>query len=109
MARTRSIAAASTRDDVAGKSSARPLPLSFRSPRARSSSFNRSNDAGADASVVSLARSGSYSCQIAACSMASVAPRLAGWSGLPSIFVGRPSFSSAMTPRAYPSVSSVVA
>ena len=49
-------------------------------------------------------RSGSYSVRTLACMTASVAPRLAGCSGLPSIFVGRPRWLSTSTPVAMPAV-----
>ena len=47
-------------------------------------------------------RSGSYSPSTDACAKTSVAPRLAGWSGLPSTLVGRPSWLSTSRPTAVP-------
>ena len=47
-------------------------------------------------------RSGSYRLRISACVKGPAAPRLAGWSGFPSILVGRPSWLSTRTPVANP-------
>ena len=52
--------------------------------------------------VMVCERSGSYSVSTEPCVNRSVAPWLAGWSGLPSIFVGRPSWLSTNTPLATP-------
>jgi hypothetical protein len=52
--------------------------------------------------VIVCERSGSYRERTDACAKRSVAPRLAGCSGLPSTFVGRPVWLSTRMPVAYP-------
>ena len=72
----------------------RPAPRrgrSFSSGELRRPRGTRSTAGSRPRSVSVCERSGSYMLRIEACAKTSVPPRLAGWSSLPSILVGRPS------------------
>ena len=81
---------------------ARPLPCEAAAPSAtdfaKPSHFAQS--AGWPAFIGVRARCGSYSLSTSACAQVSEAPSDDGWFGLPSIFVGRPSWASTVRPSA---------